>query len=540
MNTSNDRFADHFDEVTGLLYLEGQLEAGRAREISAHLASCVACSQLLHALEREGVWLREALAADDEPIPARLTAAPERGAAHWGWLAAFGLCAAGVYTLWSGFIEPSLAQASQAGFSQGNVLTILFFRGAFWKGWDEMRSLTEFLAVATLGTVAIWLLRKQWRRFTTIAFVMGALVCALALPPAAAAADVEHGDPSYTLPAGQEVKNDLIVVADRTRIDGDVDGDLIAFSNNLTVNGHIRGDILAFGSAVRINGPVDGNVRICSQALSLDSTVAKNVMVWTGALELDEKTAIGGSLTMFSGASELNGKIAGDLLAYSGTLEINGSLGRDATIRGDRLVIGPTGEIQGQTKYTGRRQPEVAAGAKLGSPIQITLPKRGPDYSRLSYYWHRVFFWGASFLFGLVVLLLAPGFFADAEKASGKIGPAMGFGVLFLFATPIAAIIACITIVGLGIGISAIFLYTIGLYAAQIFVGAWVGEKALGATVGVGPAIGRLALGLAIIHVLKMLPYVGPLIAFVVVIWGLGALVLAFHRRIRPEIAAAA
>src|SRR5208282_1066871 len=139
-----------------------------------------------------------------------------------------------------------------------------------------MRSLTEFLAVATLGTVAIWLLRKQWRRFTTIAFVMGALVCALALPPAAAAADVEHGDPRYTLPAGQEVKNDLIVVADRTRVDGDVVGDLIAFSNNLTVNGHIRGDILAFGSAVRINGPVDGNVRICSQALSLDSTVAKN------------------------------------------------------------------------------------------------------------------------------------------------------------------------------------------------------------------------------------------------------------------------
>ena len=113
-------------------------------------------------------------------FPRSVIAAPERGGAHWGWIAAFGLGLGGAYTLWSGFIEPSLAQASQAGFTQGNVLTTLFFTGAFWKGWDAMRSVMEFLAVATLGTVALWLLRKQLQRFTAIAFVAGALVCALA------------------------------------------------------------------------------------------------------------------------------------------------------------------------------------------------------------------------------------------------------------------------------------------------------------------------------------------------------------------------
>ena len=30
----------HFDEMTGLLYLEGQLDPGRASEVSAHLGSC--------------------------------------------------------------------------------------------------------------------------------------------------------------------------------------------------------------------------------------------------------------------------------------------------------------------------------------------------------------------------------------------------------------------------------------------------------------------------------------------------------------------
>ena len=46
---------DHFDEVTGLLYLERQLDEGRVREVSTHLASCAACRELLRALESEGV-----------------------------------------------------------------------------------------------------------------------------------------------------------------------------------------------------------------------------------------------------------------------------------------------------------------------------------------------------------------------------------------------------------------------------------------------------------------------------------------------------
>ena len=166
----------HFDEMTALLFLENQLEDSRAREVSAHLDSCNACKGLLRALESEGLWLRGALTADPEPIPAYLIAAPERKATHWGWIAAFGLSAAGVYTLWSGFVEPWVQQASQAGFTQGNILTMLFFSGAFWKGWDSMRSLMEFIAVATLASVTIWLLRRHWQRFTAVAVVMGAIV----------------------------------------------------------------------------------------------------------------------------------------------------------------------------------------------------------------------------------------------------------------------------------------------------------------------------------------------------------------------------
>ena len=65
---------NHFDEMTCLLYLEGQLDADHAEGVRTHAAGCAECRGLLRALQTESVWLRESLEADDESVPARLGA----------------------------------------------------------------------------------------------------------------------------------------------------------------------------------------------------------------------------------------------------------------------------------------------------------------------------------------------------------------------------------------------------------------------------------------------------------------------------------
>jgi len=530
---------NHFDEMTMLLYLEGQLDAERAREVSTHAATCAECRELLHALQTEETWLRESLRAEDESVPAHLIAAPERSGAPWGWLTAFGFALGGAYTVWSGFIEPWRAQAAQAGFEQGNVLTMIFFSSAFWKGWDAMRSLTEFLAVATLGMAAMWLVRRHWRHTAAIAFVMAAMACALALPPVAMAAETHHGDPGYTLAAGEEVKTDLIVAADDTRIDGDVDGDLIVFSETVEVNGHIKGDILGFARELRVNGPVDGNVRTFCQSLAITGTIGRNLMDWSDRVELSEKGRVGGTMTVGADFFRLNGKGTGDLLAFVKELEINGALGHDALIRGDRIKIGPHAEIAGNTKVVSDRTVETASGAKLGSPVEFSRPAHGPRYNSARYYWHQALGWGASFFFGFVLLLIAPAFFDKVRGACQRALPAMGFGALALIVTPIAAILVSITIVGLGVGISTVLLYLIAIYSAQVFVGSWLGEKILGSGAGLGAALGRLAIGLAIVRAIEIVPVAGKIWIPIVWMWGLGALLMTAYRHIRPAPAAA-
>jgi len=306
------------------------------------------------------------------------------------------------------------------------------------------------------------------------------------------------------------------------------------------VNGHIKGDILGFARELRVNGPVDGNLRVTCQSLTIDGVIGRNVMGWVDQVELNQKARVNGTMTVGSDNAELNGTVKGDLLAFVGALEINGSLGHNALIRGRRVTIGPHAEIDGSTKVVGERPVEVSAGAKLGSPVDFSRAKHGPDYASRRYYWHRALAWGASFFFGFVLLLLAPAFFHQVQSACNRVMPALGLGAVFLIVAPIAAILVSITIVGLGVGIATVLLYFIAIYSAQVFVSSWIGEKILGGGAGLGPALGRLALGLAIVRALEMVPVAGHLWNFVVWIWGLGAIVMAAYRHMRPQEAVAA
>jgi hypothetical protein len=265
-------------------------------------------------------------------------------------------------------------------------------------------------------------------------------------------------------------------------------------------------------------------------------------MSWVGDINTDEKSVINGTMTLGAGDCTLNGKVVGDLLSFSGSLELDGSLGRNVMVRAGHLRVGPKAVVAGEFKAQVRKPADISPDAKLASPPVITIVEHDSDksYSSPRYYWHQTLLWGASFIFGLVMLLLMPGFLFDAAGACKRTMPAIGFGALFLIATPVLVVIVCITIVGIGVGVAAFMLWIIAIYAAQVVVGTWLGDKVLGSSVGVGPALGRMALGLLILRAIGLVPYLGVWVNSLVVCLGLGAIVLAIYRYMRPNLQAAA
>jgi cytoskeletal protein CcmA (bactofilin family) len=531
----------HADEMTCLLYLEGQLERSRALELSAHVEQCPECRALLRALERESRWLERALVEEDEAVPARLDALPAREAVPWGGMVASGFAAAAAYTLWTGVIEPWRAQMSQAGFGETNLLTMLFFGGVFWKGWGAMTNILEIVAMATLGILTLVLLRRGWRRWMTVPVVMGALTAALALPPSASAAEFRKG-PTFTLAEQETVKTDLVVSAENCRIDGKVDGDLIFFGRRLTVNGHVTGDVIAFAQFIRIDGPVDGNVRGFGSLLSLAAPVGKNVSAFAGNVELEKKSEAGGGALLFAGEATLDGRINRDLASFTGKTILNGFVGGNAQLRAGKLTIGSSAEMHGRASYQGQHPPEVSSEAKLASPLEIHVVHRPSRYLTVRYYVRQALGWAAAFLLGMLIVLLMPGFFSDVVRSTRNVGLSFGLGAIVLLAGVLLALISVLLLlVGVPVGMAILLLYAPAIYASQAFVGCFLGEKLLGPSSGGGEVLGRLALGLLVIRVLAMIPIVKVLVWIAVILWGVGALTLSLYgrSRTRPAVAAA-
>ncbi|HUK30037.1 MAG TPA: hypothetical protein VLV89_02925 [Candidatus Acidoferrum sp.] len=545
MNANPNQQENHFDEIACLQYLEGQLERARALELSAHAENCGQCRGLLGALERESRLLTRAIREEDEPVPARLFR-PVRERMPWAWIISFGMAAAGTYWLWTTIIDPWKAQLNEAGFGGTNLVTMLFFQGALWKGWGSMWTLVQAMAVMAMCGVGYVLLRRGLRRMNTIALVMSALAVALLLPAGASAAEVHKNQPNYTLASGETVNNDLIIFGSVVRIDGTVNGDVIAFGANVTVNGHVTGDVLFGGSNLFINGTVDGNVRFGGSMLTLHGKVGKNILVGCGTVLADSSSEIGWGATIGAGDVTLAGHIGRDLLVGAGRVQMDGFVGGNVKMQASEAgEFGSNSQVQGKIEYEGPKQPDVASGAKLASAPVVTIRKKEMDTFAGFSWWHKALAWGASFVFGLVLMLLAPGFFKETVESANRYGASVGIGFLLVFGIPIAAIIACITIVGLAVGISTLFIYLIFFNGAKVFVAVWLGRMLLGkggyagisASAGgfawkTSEAVGQLALGLLVIYGLRLIPYAGIWTAILVVCWGLGAVGITLYRKI--------
>ncbi|MGH9680838.1 MAG: hypothetical protein ACRD4Y_12880, partial [Candidatus Acidiferrales bacterium] len=113
----------------------------------------------------------------------------------------------------------------------------------------------------------------------------------------------------------------------------------------------------------------------------------------------------------------------------------------------------------------------------------------------------------------------------------------MGVGALALIAGVFVLVLGIFLLfIGVGAGVAGALLYAPVLYLSQVFVGMWSGNKILGeASTNVGAVIGRMALGLLILHVARLIPVLGGLVWLVVLLWGTGAVLMGFYRMSRVE-----
>jgi cytoskeletal protein CcmA (bactofilin family) len=545
-NLSGDAAMQHLDEMTCLLYIERQLDRPRAQEVSAHTQECAACRTLLRALERESRLLTRAMLEQEEALPARLAQFQERArrSMHWIWTVALGLAATGVYALYTQYIEPWQTQLEKAGFGGPNLLSLLIFQGAFWKGWQSMITLLEVLALVTVAGFGLAFFRRRVRRGSALALVLAGFCAALVLHPASALASETRKGESVSVSRDETIKGDIFLFGDRVRVDGNVEGDVFLFGNDAIVNGHVKGDIIAFAKFLQVNGDVDGNIRAFTNTMTIRGAVARNVLTFVDIMNLESAAKVGGSLTIFVENLTLEGTLGREVLMFGKHFTLSGKVGGGIRLKGDEFTINSSAEVDGPIRFEGNHEAEVATGAKLASPVEFHKLEHKPQYLEGHYYVWRVIWTAAFILFGLVLFLLMPKFAEETIAAAELYGAPIGLGVLVFFGVPIAAIIACITVVGIPLGILVCGFWLLMLCTAEIVVGTVVGNWILGKARDTAGLIGRMTLGFVLVRViytgLEQMHVIGLLAGLGILIWGMGSISLALYRRLQPTIAGGA
>ncbi|MFC1902977.1 hypothetical protein ACFLX4_02800 [Chloroflexota bacterium] len=362
-----------------------------------------------------------------------------------------------------------------------------------------------------------------------VVFPIVMLVMVFAVVPASAAE--LRGEDTVIVASGDVIDDDLYVASDRTIINGTINGDVLAVGDTITVNGKINGSIMAVGSTINIDGEVTHAVRVAGGNVNISGNVGGDLVVAGGQVDIASTAIIGRDLVFGAGKIQINAPIDGDVKGGGGEVTIKNVVAGNIDIGAKNLVINSTANIRGNLIYVSENEAEIKSGAKIGGTTTQKVPEvKEPVVPTLGI-WGKVIAFLMTLLAGTVIILIAPQR-ATAVATSIRRKPwlSLGWGAIILFATPIAAIVTFITVIGVPVGLIGLTLYGMAIYLSQIAVGLFIGYWIISYFSNVesrGILVGALALGLAVLTLLKLIPYVGFPLWLATALFGIGAMTLS-------------
>jgi len=543
-----------FPELTYAVFVDGELSPEEARRVEAHLLACAECRLQVEALRAEGRLLAEVLQEAEPEVVAPL-AQPQ--GVRWldlAWTTAVILAVAGsaqgAYNWLSGVETP-------AGTGWLNPFNLslqlnLFFTSVFYfldEGVTMLTSLslTAGTLVLALGAIAgaVVLVRRRQMPHTLLMVLSALFALLLAAAPASAIDHRANKKGSVVIKADETLDDTLVVRAQKVIVDGTITGNLIAFGKNIEVNGTVKGDVFAFASGVNIRGRVDGNAFVFTQGLNVSGIVGQSIYSFSEGANAAREAHVSGDWVGFAEGVNLDGTVDRDLVAFAKSVNVAGTVSRNVTAFTQEANVAGGAHVGGNvTVHTDKQEnvhvdPEAVVGGKVETKIEAKKGHAGisaPFYLQITL--------GLAIVFSLGMLLhkFYPFLFTGRLDIGGDVGRAAGLGFIGAVATPAAAVVLCVILIGIGamagtfliatiIPMLVLLLWMLALYLAKIFVGVPIGQLILRRPPGQpGRVAAPMLIGLVIVYIVTNLPYIGWAFTFVVWVLGLGLAVLAAWR----------
>lgn len=395
----------------------------------------------------------------------------------------------------------------------------------------------NFVGVALLIAFAAWLARAAARQRAVAGIAAALLAVVVALPSTGHAFEIRRSEGDVTVAADETINDTLLAAGQTVSIDGTINGDLLAFGQEVTVRGNVTGNLVTAAQQVTIEGTVGGSVLSAAEGVLLENArIGRDLYGFGNSVDVGATANVSGNAIAFAETVDVNGRVGIDFRGFGATVTVSGAVEGDVDGFGRAIKLAPTARVGGNVTAHVESMGDLSVepGAVVGGNVSEQVDERGEwewrdrdrnSYGNVGFYVNQIVRFGAAFLTGLLLLWVFPVLRTVTLPNVVTVLTSGAIGLAAAVTLPVAALIVCITIVGIPIGILTFILGAIALYFSKTVVAQIIGRALFRSPAGPPHFAATLAVGLAIVIVVINLPWIGGFANLVLTLVGLGLIV---------------
>ena len=345
------------------------------------------------------------------------------------------------------------------------------------------------------------------------------------------AANVRSGQ-SPRIMSNEVINGTLYAAGSDLKMQGTVQGDLYCAGQNVEITGTVEGDVLCAAQNITVSGTVLGDVRVVGQIINVKAKVGGSASLVGQNIDVDSSASIARDVTILGQQTNLGGTIGRDVESLGNSFTTSAKIGRDLDVTAPQVSLGSGTAVAGMFMYVSENNATVDSGATVTGKTERKQPpkeqRNGPDMVSPAAYLSSMVFTFSSFLVIGGALLLAAPRLMRATTASIAASPfvTLGAGFIGLVVPPLVSLMLFVTVVGMMLGFILFFAWIISLMIGLVFTAQVVGRKIVQKFKWQDPweHFASLVIGLFVLFLIGLVPFVGGFIVFLAVVWGVGGL----------------
>lgn len=367
----------------------------------------------------------------------------------------------------------------------------------------------------------------RWRN--TILFpaliTTGFVALLSSLPLASDAAEVRSGD-QPAISENERITEDVFIAGGNVSSAGELQADLIAAGGNVLVTGSVAADLAAAGGTVTILGSVGDDVRAAGGNVLVRGSVRDDVVVAGGQVNVAGE--VGGDLLAGGGTVRVDAPVRGSIRIGGGDVFLNSAVSGDVSVYAEQLTLGAGARIGGTLTYTAAKEATMEEGASVTGETTFTKRARsisvGGVVAILS-----IALIGTMLAQLAAALLLSLTFRRYAvrlvEVAAENPLLEVGRGFVIIIVVPVASMMLIWSLLGIPLGLLGLAVFaTMIIYlwiVTPVLLGSFAYRSFFGGEFDV--TWKSILLGVFIYAILGLIPIVGWLAQFILMLLTLGA-----------------